>query len=690
MRDQLEKASQPTAVRRVLHCWALLMDEHLTGWLPLTQAQRSAAQLLASNGAPAGVVEEALTSALVRVQGQRVGFRHEWYGHFMTAEALLWQHTEVDDLTLELGHSHRRALGTWVVPLLHDPEAIRRILEGLQDSDLLTEALQGRLGPIADQVVLAEARRCLQTAGEAMAASRIVYRDDFQYTLRPQQSWTRYEQGVFVAVGTTASDGRLLEPLARLLRATDQASYRGAEDDAALDRLHLPSLMAALLAGPVALAAADRLPADLLMDAARLGWVRRRDSGHPPIGASELRRWTESQEAQDVGLRMLLCLLLRSTDDPESAAVAPALFAGAWATGAHHVQFAALDVLTSVRMIADEATVTQINSLLNDVHTDDVWVSTMLVDALHAYGQISSPYDVADIRDEIASLIAHPEQPEARAHAARIVEAQFEDVIAAPFTEAIAILGPAERTALTILAVSGGDVGLFTQSHLVDLIRDKDPAAVPAFEYWASHLDPREPYRQGAIACFDRGIEGCATHLSSPPKMLTGHEGPVAEAWRCYGRILFWLHRAGASSDVLYERCAPEWEQLTGPLLDLAVDPLHMFDLAARSMFDIRESAIGRLVTTFPAQVRGILHHALAFPERLGSLFPYPDALGRTDTVISLLSQAGDHSSLSSLTAYRSHPSLGGAASDAIRRINDRQQRGVGAEDGSGAGPAWR
>jgi hypothetical protein len=676
VRDQLERTSQPTAVRQVLHCWALLMDEHLTGWLPLAQAQRSAAQLLIANGVPAGVVDEALGSPLVRVQGQRVGFRHEWYGQFMAAEALLWQHTKVEDLTLELGRSHRRGLGAWAVPLLHDPEAVRHVLQGLQESDLLVEALRGRLGLVADQVSLAEARRCLEAAREATAACRILYRPEFRYTVQPRRSWSSYELGLFAAIGTTARDGRLLEPLARLLRETDQASRRGAEGTSAHYQESLPSLIASMLIGPVKAADEGRLPVDYLMDAARLAWARRGESGHGPAGTGELRKWIESLDSEEIALRTLLCLLLRGTDDGDTAALAPTLFTGAWATGAHHMQFAALDVLTSIRTIADEATVDHVITLLSDVHTEDVLVSSMLVDALHTYDQLTSPYAVTEISEEITSLLADPDQSDARERASRIVESQFEDVIAAPFNEAIAALEPAERTALMALAARGGNAGLFTQFILRDLIQDKSPVSVPAFQYWASHLDPREPFRQGAVACFVLGIEGCANHFASPPLLLAGHEGSIAEAWRCYGQILFWLYQSELSPDVLHTRCMPLWEQLTGPLLHMAFDPLHQFRYAVQSVVHVHESAIGQLVDAFPAQIRTVLHHTLAFPDHPISFFPYPDSLDRTATALSLLALVGDHSSLSVLTSYRSHASLGSAASDAIRHLNERTVSG--------------
>ncbi|MGW2417247.1 hypothetical protein ACWCV5_34555 [Streptomyces tubercidicus] len=258
-------AGAPLPGRRL----ALLMDQDLTGWLPLGQAQRSAAQLPVASAA-AEVVDQALGSPLVRVQGQRLQFRHEWYTQFLTADALVWRCTAAQELAGELRQPHRRDLAAWAVPLHSDPGTVRDLLRELPDEEFLIGALYGRLGPVADQVALAEGRRCLEEAVTVMAASQVVCESDFMYMVVPDKSSSRYEQAVFHAVGATASDGRLLEPLAQLMRQTDEAFRRGANHGAARE-------------------SSERLPACRITHAARLAWSRR--SRHQPATAAKLSQW---------------------------------------------------------------------------------------------------------------------------------------------------------------------------------------------------------------------------------------------------------------------------------------------------------------------------------------------------------------------------------------------------------------
>ncbi len=76
-----------------------------------------------------------------------------------------------------------------------------------------------------------------------------------------------------------------------------------------------------------------------------------------------------------------------------------------------------------------------------------------------------------------------------------------------------------------------------------------------------------------------------------------------------------------------------------------AVDPLQQFQYLAMFAQDIRTSALGRIVDSFPGRIRTVLHHGLSAPDRLTSLFPHPQPDDRTATVLRLLARVGDQSS---------------------------------------------
>lgn len=677
VRDRLRTVTHPLVVRQVLRRWAWIMDERLMGWLPVADAERIGAQVLAEQGLAISTIEEALgCSALVEVRQQRVAFRHELFGRLLVAEHLLLHSGSDAELAGELARPQHQDLATLALPMESEPGRIRHVLATLQESKLLAQALRGQLGPAAEDVVAEEARRLLAEATAVMNSSRVEFIQDLRYRVVPHHTWDSHEIAIFDAVGITARDGWLVPELVNLLRATDAACRRGAEQASEQYKSALPSLIAAALDGAT-FSDMPRLPADIVMHAIEFHrWTPMASTKprHPSVGAQRLNLLLSTAQIQDVGVPLLLCRLLRFPDEPEVARLAPRIVSLSWATGAGHLRLAALDLATSVRDIADADTTARIIDVLQGLTTDDLWQSTALIDALNIYALIESPYAADHVREEIAEVLAHPEQPSAHDRAVAILSNQFEDAIAAPFVEAIAALDETDRTALQILAVREGDTSLYTDLFLKELLRSSDSAALPAFRYWADAMDLRSPFRQDAVNCHILGILGCAAHTDLPPDLLTGHQGPDAEAWRCYGQMIFWLHRPGQDEEQIYEQCHPLWAQLTSPLQSAAADPLHQLHRADYSTRNLSDTVLGRILRTFPHETRQVLHQALADPDGHTSLFPQPSVDARTATTIQLLGIVGDASSLPHLTPYLDHSTLGTTAVAVIRQLKSIAQ----------------
>ncbi|MEU1932902.1 hypothetical protein ACH49O_20220 [Streptomyces coeruleorubidus] len=149
-----------------------------------------------------------------------------------------------------------------------------------------------------------------------------------------------------------------------------------------------------------------------------------------------------------------------------------------------------------------------------------------------------------------------------------------------------------------------------------------------------------------------------------------------AEAWRAYGRILFWLHRPDLTPVQQRQRCRPLWERLSADLAPAAVDPLHWLHQAASLSPDSSQTALGRLIQRFSDRVRAILHHGLENIDVLTSAFPHPSSEDRSRTVIGLLATLGDATSESVLTRFIEHPTLAVPTVHAIRRIKAAEAAG--------------
>ncbi|GAA1749055.1 hypothetical protein [Streptomonospora arabica] len=678
VRDRLRSCTSPAVIRYVLQQWALLMDQRLVAWLPIAEAERVAAHELSQHEIPVRVVDEILSLPLVEVRKHRVGFCHELFGRLLAAEGLLRRHTDPAELAGALSRPQHRDLGELAVPLEGDPQRVHAQLAALCDGGLLTAALRGRLGPVADEVVYAEAQRLLDEAVEAMSTARIVFPSDFADTFRYEVEtahgpWSGYEIALFGAVGATARDGRFLDRLLELLLRTDAACRRTAAGADADHQQVSPSMIGAVLDGPI-YADSNRVPADHILESVRfhLPLSRYAASFHGPVQVRALASALEAIRHEDIGPLMLLCRLVAYTEDVEAARLVPDLLAKAWASGAYHLRLQGLETAMSVRSLADAATIARIVEHLDSMTPDNIWLSTQLVDVLNVYDLIESPYAPEDVASQIAEVLANPDHPSAQSRADTILSNQFENVIGEPYGQTLAALDATQHTALRIIATSSGDAHLFTSLYLRELLRGGDPAAMVSYRHWARHLDVANPFRQEAVSCHLLGIQGCAAHTETPPVLLAEHHGNDADAWRCYGRILFWLQRPGLSPEQQEEYCRPLWRLLTTDLRDAAVDPLRQMHSSALSSRDLTDTALGRLMDTFPGEIRTVLHHGLAAPERMTSLFPHPSGPGSDDVVIWLTGEVGDASSLPYLAPYVDHPVSGVSAVDSWRDIKGR------------------
>lgn len=376
--------------------------------------------------------------------------------------------------------------------------------------------------------------------------------------------------------------------------------------------------------------------------------------------------------AESAGELLLLCLLIRHADEPATAALVPRVLALAWETRIGHVQIEALDTASHVRSAADAETTEAIIEVLDGLHSEDLLVSTTLVDTLYIYDQIESPYSSEMISTDIAEVLAHPEAPEVYERAMGLVCGQFEDVVAAPFLSAVEALSEHDRIRLNTLAVQAEHTNFFTRILLDDLLSAGDPTALPAFLRWAGRLDIRSPFVQEEIGCHLRGILGCAAHTDTPPALLTSHSGSDAEAWRGYGEIIFWLNRPGLTPEERTDLCAPLLNRLNTELVDAAVDPLQTFYWASYSYSNPGESPLLQILHAYPAETRRILTYGLTHRDRATSLMPYPISALSNDPLIALLALVGDQSTIALLEPLREDRTFGWSAVHAVRNLKAR------------------
>jgi hypothetical protein len=324
----------------------------------------------------------------------------------------------------------------------------------------------------------------------------------------------------------------------------------------------------------------------------------------------------------------------------------------------------------------------EIIATLDSFGTDDLMLNTSLAEAWHAYGLIEANGDAGSAREQIAQVLGSPPSADSRTLAYSLVASQFEDIIAAPYFEAIGSLSLEQRTALYTLAVLGSpSYGAWNNVLLSDLVQSGDAAALPAFRRWATQLDNDNPAVREVVECYVLAMQGCAQFMTEPPK-LPGSRDSDRAAWGCYGAIIFWLTRPGLDVAEVTEKCAPYWQRLNSALLPQASDPLTRMATAVMTRSGDRVSVIQPILATFPDQTRPILEWSLRHSAELTSLFRgnfYGDSLSQ---IISMLATVGNASTSDLLLAYIDDPQLGTSAIAAIKSLAGGQTPAAEARQG--------
>lgn len=667
VRDRTRGHRYPTATRALLRRVALLMDEGLTGSLPLHVIDHCGEEMLGELQVPLTVLDEVLGSSVVRVEDGRLMFVHEQLARFLAAEEIVRTCRDIAELARELARPRHSDLAPLATPFETSPERLRTLLQAL-DEQTFADCLHGRLGPDAERESMREARRVLAQETAALSEVRVgVGPGHLELRITAARRRSDSEETVIEAVGRALKNGLLVDEVLALLDATEAACARGADRRPALERDS--GIVVSAITGYGhrlrGLAAATALKA------CEMEFIHRYDYVAPDT-LDHIRRLTEQIDARPRSHQYLACLVLQACGIPEAARLALPTAQACWNSGEYHLQLAALWLVKRVRWTAEpsaeQAMGAWLDALPNPGH---IFLSTALIEALDTFGLIDPDTTVDDVADHIARVIQAPDDMEARGWANYIVGGQFEDVICRPYSEAVDALPPSDFVTLLTMAAMAKDDSFFMDWTLQRLIDADDPGALAAFAYWAEHLDTKAPFRQSQVHCHTLGVHGRARFTEEPPR-LAGHPGPDGDVWRHYDAIIHWIHRPGLTAPGILERCAPHWGALTGALAASAVDPLYNLRQAIIGATSPETAAYPRLLQCFPAEVTTILEFGLTHPRVLTSLFSSPLIAHHpflSEYLITALGEVGGASVVERLSTYAEDPALGAAAVTAIRNL---------------------
>jgi hypothetical protein len=387
-----------------------------------------------------------------------------------------------------------------------------------------------------------------------------------------------------------------------------------------------------------------------------------------------LLRLADYLESLTPGELLLLCELMRFAG-PHLGSLVPSVVRACWNTRIYHLRLDALQMAEwNATTLAGPAR-EEMKQLLGSLHSNNLGLSTSIVDALLAYDMVQSPVQVEDVRSELAEILASPDKPSSRQRAYYAIANSFEDIYQGAFWEAIEALPPDRRvTLLTMGALGAGEYSSWVGWILRELVQIGDAQALPAFLHWAATIDTQSCFPQEVTACYVWAVAGCALHLDAPPAIVSP-QIDAQRVWEAYGAILFWTYKPGLTVKQRKAAAESHWEILHGRWPFEAVDPLVQLGRVAFKCGTDGGNPLDDLCALFPDEVRRALEFGLRNRTRLMSLFGrIPFEPEGPSFLIRWLGVVGNRGTLQLLEPLVDTTDLGPAALEAVRRLKGAER----------------
>jgi hypothetical protein len=668
-------------VREALRRIAEDMDERIRLALPTTEAVAAARGRTPTSPE---TVDDTLRCPLLSVGQGRVAFAHESLGRFLAAEQLTVTHPDITDLAETLRLPHRADLRETAVGLQTDGDRRHDLLLALAKPRLLADAARGHLGTGTATRVKRSITTLLAQARDVAPAA--VFHEPAEHEAMYGGHWestparTDTEQAMLIAAALCLADGVFIPEVAALLDATDA---RCAREMRRLREDGYRTAISAVVHSTYTQAATrvdsrDTLAASVVLRTCEFLGVRWRGSqSHGAHHAVATRMLTATMTAPRWG-RLMAALHLIHPDTTTDLQALPDLLQAAWDENGYHLRVQALMTVTDVARTLDDITRQRMLDVLRSFEVrDNIMLSSALVDALAAYGDIEPVASLDDIRADIAAVLADPDNPLAAEAAERIIGLQFDnDSVFGPYWDAVAELRDEQRVALCMLALRQDKTPFHVDWMVAQLADHAEPLSgdeLAVLQRHAADVDLDVPMAHEPMSAHVQALRAWARISAQPPEPPSTDGDLMKHAWRLVDTLLFALFRGQVTPAQQADRVWEELLDLCPAQAALALYHLQSGDVLRAHLNE--PTAFGQLLAAHPDRVRQVLEWALANRDNFGNGFETrvsPD--WRDRFVVNTLGQVGTRDTTELLREYLTDPDLGQAAVEAIRDIERREQ----------------
>lgn len=670
----VRRRTQTETVRAGLRVLAHTMDAGVRTALPVSEARFALRRPFATTPS---AIDDTLTSQLVSIHQGRLRFNHERLGRFLAAEHLVLTAVDGTELAQLLAEPTHRDLRDYALELERDPARRYAAIRHLGDAQMIADAVRGKYGAhTAGQSLTDITELLIQAASTAHQATFSVEDPEkathFDGTWNTGRHWTPIERALLSASGHCVHDGLFLDEVGALMDSTDTAMRAAmAQLYDAGNKTSISTVVGSTF-GPIGRGAT--MAANLVVVAAEYSRIFDRASTRTAT-ATATPMWRPNPRC--FGRMYMAALLSHTARHPDDADNLPELVNSGLSLGGYHLRLQLLQAAQFASSIL-ESDVRQrmIGALESYEPAPNDWGSSSLrIEALASYDQITPVTTLEDIQESIVDVIGDENNPDHHRLAQGIVSRMFEDErVLGPYSEAIGTLPERQRLTLFAMSMLAPDhcfASSYVMRELADAASSSKGIIGRALAAGAGAVPDDTVFPQEVVAAHLYALQGWAKVAPAmPPAEASGD--PLVVAWRLVDELLLALFRG----DNRKARAEVIWRQLITEMPIYATAVLHDIHSARMVHSGKQEGFVPyhTLLTAYPDQVRLLLEWALPRRDKLD--LPHRHAvwnLGRY--LIHALGEVGTTETADLLRTHYVHDSeLGHDAVDAVRTIDSRTQ----------------
>ena len=507
--------------------------------------------------------EAILRAGVLETRGGRVSFSHEIFQSTCAAQELVrLAQTNPAKLGIQLGTPLFRPLARDIIAALDTESACRAVLEEITDADIIADAADGELGPVATATASAILESSHASLLGEIAQSKLVLTDgdafrrlEWEGRIEPAATSRARLQalGVRAAKGTgieeylvlcRAMDAKLVEERSRLAEAAREGNVALRSEAFALAYYSFGPRHSFTLAATQA-------------DATRLTHM----IGNRPAGIA-MRSLVGLTSGELLFVLKQRHELFGKEDMARFTRELTEVLRIRWRYEPYHVRLELLHIVGFVRDAEETAKaglIEAINAL--EIHASNWALNSSVIDALKILGALDDEGEGqrAAIHDEVAAVIGEADSDDIREKALSIYTRMFDHPFDWIYAEEVYALPEKTQRLLYRRAFQADGIGdSLSVRYLAQRIAEyEEPSDAPLFSNLARLPSQTNPMGQDEMAAFVLAVRFLARHATPLPVVETENDAQLSMDLI---RTLVYAAESGRNADREQARAA--WEQL--------------------------------------------------------------------------------------------------------------------------------